>query len=52
MWANIHLWRSLAPKIRLPLEKGGNMLRDTAGIFMFLSIISVCFQDIFITVIE
>ena len=52
MWANIQLWVRLTPKIRLPLVKGGNTLRDTAEIFMFLSIISMCFQGNFITVIE
>ena len=42
----------LAPKIRLLLQIGGTMLRDTTQIFMFLRIVTVYFQDIFVTVIE
>ena len=52
MWANIQSWVRFAPRIRLPLIKGGNTLRDTTEIFMFLNIVSVGFQSIFITVIE
>ena len=42
----------IGPEITSTSGKGGNMLRDTTEIFMFLSSISLCFQDTFITVIE